>query len=76
MFDSEVRISVDNAMPAPTGLRYVCDDRPEIRRRRAGDGFVYLARGFVVEVVQASGAAESTGLRAEEAAVLALLRGS
>ncbi len=42
MFDSEVRISVDVAMPAPPGLRYVCDDAPAIRRRRAGRGFVYL----------------------------------
>ena len=46
MFDSEVRISVDVAMPAPPGLRYVSDDGPAIRRRRAGRGFVYLdARG-------------------------------
>ena len=29
-------------MPAPPGLRYVCDDAPAIRRRRAGKGFVYL----------------------------------
>ncbi|HEY1452541.1 MAG TPA: DNA topoisomerase IB [Roseiarcus sp.] len=42
MLDSEVRISVDVAMPAPPGLRYVCDDRPAIRRRRAGKGFAYL----------------------------------
>ncbi len=42
MFDSEVRVSVDVAMPAPTGLCYVCDDEPAIRRRRAGKGFVYL----------------------------------
>jgi len=27
---------------APPGLRYVCDDKPAIRRRRAGKGFVYL----------------------------------
>ena len=33
-------------MPAPPGLRYVSDDGPAIRRRRAGRGFVYLdARG-------------------------------
>ena len=42
MFDSEVRISVDVAMPSPPGLRYVSDDGPAIRRRRAGKGFVYL----------------------------------
>ena len=37
---------VEIAMPAPPGLRYVCDDAPAIRRRRAGKGFVYLdARG-------------------------------
>jgi DNA topoisomerase I len=42
MLDSETRISVDVAMPAPPGLRYVCDDAPAIRRRRAGKGFVYL----------------------------------
>jgi DNA topoisomerase I len=42
MLDSEVLISVDVAMPAPPGLRYVCDDAPAIRRRRAGKGFVYL----------------------------------
>ncbi len=46
MFDSEVRISVDVAMPAPPGLTYVCDEKPAIRRRRAGRGFLYLdARG-------------------------------
>ena len=42
MFDSEARISVDVAILAPPGLRYVCDDAPAIRRRRAGKGFVYL----------------------------------
>jgi DNA topoisomerase I len=42
MFDSEVHLSVDVAMPAPIGLRYVCDDKPAIRRRPAGKGFVYL----------------------------------
>ena len=31
MLDSEVRISVDVAMPAPPGLRYVSDDGPAIR---------------------------------------------
>jgi DNA topoisomerase-1 len=36
----------------------------------------YLAGAFILEAVQASGSVESTGLRAEEAAVLALLRGS
>ena len=46
MLDSEVSVSVEIAMPAPPGLRYVCDDAPAIRRRRAGKGFVYLdARG-------------------------------
>jgi DNA topoisomerase-1 len=46
MLDSEIHISVDVAIPAPPGLRYVCDDGPAIRRRRAGKGFVYLdARG-------------------------------
>jgi DNA topoisomerase-1 len=29
-------------MPAPPGLRYVCDSGPAIRRRRAGKGFLYL----------------------------------
>ena len=42
MFDSEVRISGDVALPAPSSLRYVCDDAPAIRRRRAGKGFVYF----------------------------------
>ena len=44
MLDDEVQISVsvDVAMPAPPGLRYVCDSKPAIRRRRAGKGFVYL----------------------------------
>ncbi len=41
MFDSEVRISVDVVLPA-SSLRYVCDDLPAIRRRRAGKGFVYI----------------------------------
>jgi DNA topoisomerase-1 len=36
----------------------------------------YLAGAFILEDVQSTGSAESTGLRAEEAAVLALLRGS
>jgi DNA topoisomerase IB len=46
MLDSEIRISVDVAMPTRPGLRYVSDDAPAIRRRRAGKGFVYLdARG-------------------------------
>ena len=46
MLDSEVHISVDISAPAPVGLRYVCDDKPAIRRKRAGKGFVYLdARG-------------------------------
>jgi DNA topoisomerase I len=42
MLDAEIRISVDVAMPAPPGLRYVCDAGPAIARRRAGKGFVYL----------------------------------
>ena len=42
MLDSEVRVSLDVAMPAPPGLRYICDEAPAIRRRRAGKGFVYL----------------------------------
>ena len=42
MLDAEIRISVDVDMPAPPGLRYVCDSRPAIRRRRAGKGFIYL----------------------------------
>ncbi len=42
MLNSGVRISVDLVMPAPPGLRYVCDDAPAIRRKRAGKGFVYL----------------------------------
>ena len=42
MLDSEVHASADFAMPAIPGLRYVCDDAPAIRRRRAGKGFVYL----------------------------------
>ena len=42
MLDSEVAVSVDVAMPAIPGVRYVCDDKPAIRRRRAGKSFVYL----------------------------------
>jgi DNA topoisomerase I len=42
MLDAEVPLSVDIAMPALPGVRYVCDDKPAIRRRRAGKGFVYL----------------------------------
>ena len=42
MFDSEVHVSVDVAMPAPPGLRYVCDYGPAIRRKRAGKGFFYV----------------------------------
>ncbi len=44
MLDAEVQVSVsvDVAIPAPPGLRYVCDSKPAIRRRRAGKGFVYL----------------------------------
>jgi hypothetical protein len=67
----------------------MCDDAPAIRRRRAGKGFVYLnARGgrvadpavlgggFVLEAAEMSRPSASTGLRAEEAAVLSLLRRS
>ena len=42
MLDTASHLSVDVAMPAPAGLRYVCDNGPAIRRRRAGKGFVYL----------------------------------
>ena len=50
MLDSVSRLSVDVAMPAPPGLRYVCDDEPAIRRRRAGKGFVYIdAKGRRVD---------------------------
>jgi DNA topoisomerase-1 len=42
MLDAEIQISVDVALLAPPGLRYVCDEGPAIRRRRAGKGFVYL----------------------------------
>jgi DNA topoisomerase-1 len=42
MLDSEVRVSVDVAVPAPPGLLYVCDDGPAIRRKRAGKGFLYV----------------------------------
>ena len=42
MLDAEIRISVDVDMPAPPGLRYVCDSGPAITRRRAGKGFLYL----------------------------------
>jgi DNA topoisomerase-1 len=42
MLDAEIRISVDVDMPAPSGLRYVCDSGPAIRRRCAGKGFLYL----------------------------------
>jgi DNA topoisomerase-1 len=50
MFHSEVRLSNDVSAPAPPGLHYVCDDKPAIRRRRAGKGFVYFdAKGRRVE---------------------------
>jgi DNA topoisomerase-1 len=45
MLDAEIRISVDIDMPAPPGLRYVCDAGPAITRRRAGKGFTYLDAG-------------------------------
>jgi DNA topoisomerase I len=41
MLDAEIRISVDVDMPAPPGLRYVCDNGPAIQRKRAGKGFSY-----------------------------------
>jgi DNA topoisomerase I len=42
MLDSEIHVSFDVAVPVLRGLRYVSDDAPSIRRRRAGKGFVYL----------------------------------
>ena len=42
MLDAEIRISVDVDMPAPPGLRYVCDNGPAIQRKRAGKGFAYF----------------------------------
>ena len=42
MLNSEINVSIDLAMPALGGLRYVSDDAPAIRCRRAGKGFVYL----------------------------------
>ena len=42
MLDAEIRISVNVDMPAPPGLRYICDRGPAIRRSRAGMGFLYL----------------------------------
>ena len=42
MLDAEVRPYFDIAVPAPSGVCHVCDDKPAIRRRRAGQGFVYL----------------------------------
>jgi len=42
MLDSEIELPFDVAMPALGGLRYVSDEAPAIRRRRAGKGFVYL----------------------------------
>jgi DNA topoisomerase I len=42
MLDAEIRISVDVAIEAPPGLRYVCDAGPAIQRKRAGKGFVYF----------------------------------
>jgi DNA topoisomerase I len=42
MLDSEIEIPLDVAMPSLGGLRYVSDDAPAIRRRRAGKGFVYF----------------------------------
>src|SRR5271157_5353850 len=59
MLYSEVRVSVDFAIPAIPSLRYVCDDAPAIRRRRAGKGFVYL---------------DAKGRRIADAAVLQRIR--
>ncbi len=42
MLDSEIQVSFDVAVPALHGLRYVRDDAPAIRRKRAGKGFVYF----------------------------------
>jgi DNA topoisomerase I len=42
MLDSEIHVSLNVAVPALPGLRYVSDDAPAIRRRRAGKGFIYL----------------------------------
>ena len=55
MLDAEVR----DPPEAPSGLLYVSDDGPGIRRRRAGRGFVYLDR---------------RGARVENAAVLRRIR--
>jgi DNA topoisomerase I len=60
MLDSEVHVSVDVSAPAPAGLRYVCDDKPAIRRKRAGKGFVYL---------------DAKGRRIADAAILKRIRG-
>jgi DNA topoisomerase I len=42
MLDSEINASFDVVMPALRELRYVSDEAPAIRRRRAGKGFVYF----------------------------------
>jgi DNA topoisomerase I len=42
VLDSEIDVSVDVAIATPPGLRYVCDDGPAIRRKRAGKGFFYV----------------------------------
>jgi DNA topoisomerase I len=42
MLDSDIQVSSNVAAPALGGLRYVSDDAPAIRRRRAGNGFVYF----------------------------------
>jgi DNA topoisomerase I len=43
MLDSQdSAFSSDVALPDLGGLRYVCDDGPAIRRRKAGRGFVYI----------------------------------
>ena len=42
MLDSRAEVAVDVVAPTPPGLRYVCDEKPAIERRRAGKGFVYF----------------------------------
>ncbi len=51
--------SSDVALPDLGGLRYVCDDGPAIRRRKAGKGFVYI---------------DSKGKRISERAILSRIK--
>ena len=45
-FTNDVQTILDARETAEsTGLRYVCDDAPGIRRKRAGKGFAYLLPG-------------------------------